>query len=243
VKRLLTALKWTAGAIGFTSAAYLTYVAVTWVRYGNPPSPKPEEADVLLDRFMPVYEVAERHHIWVKAPPEITFAAACEADLMRSPIIRAIFRARELVLGSERAETEHRSVLAFTKAIGWSVLAEVLDTEIIMGAVTEPWNPNVVFHPVTPDQFAAFNEPGYVKIAWTLRADPSGEGESIFRHETRVTTTDAVAWARFRRYWALFSPGIKSIRWLLLRPLRRQAEYRAAQARGRGETASQSPNM
>jgi hypothetical protein len=154
---------------------------------------------------------------------------------MCSPIIRAIFRARELVLRSERAETEHRGVLAFTKAISWGVLAEVPETEIVMGAVTQPWNPNVVFRPVTPDRFVAFNEPGYVKIAWTLRADPVADNHSIFRHETRVTTTDAVAWAKFRRYWALFSPGIKSIRWLLLRPLRRDAEHRAAQARRSGE--------
>lgn len=235
MKRLRTALKWTAGAIGFTSAAYLTYVAVTWVRYGNPPLPKAEEADPLLDRFMPEYEVAERHHIRVEAPPAITFAAACEADLMRSPIIRAIFRARELVLGSERAETEHQGVLAFTKGIGWSVLAEVPDREIVMGTVTQPWNPNVVFRPLSPDQFVAFSEPEYVKIAWTLRADPVGPGKSIFRHETRVATTDAVARAKFRQYWSCFSPGIKLIRWLLLKPLRREAEYRGAQARGRGE--------
>jgi len=184
VKRLRTALKWTAGAIGFTSAAYLTYVAVTWVRYGNPPLPKAEEADPLLDRFMPEYEVAERHHIRVEAPPAITFAAACEADLMRSPVIRAIFRTRELILRSKRGAAERRGVLAFTKAVGWSVLAEVPGREIVMGTVTQPWNPNVVFRPLTPDQFVAFNEPDYVKIALTLRADPRGEGESNFRHET-----------------------------------------------------------
>ncbi len=105
--RLRTALKWTAGAIEFASAAYATYVAVTWVRYGNPPLPKPEEADALLDRFMPDYEVAERHHIHVAAPAEITLAAACEADLMQSPVIRAVFRTRELILGSQPDSAEH----------------------------------------------------------------------------------------------------------------------------------------
>ena len=29
---------------------------------------------------------------------------------------------------------------------------------------------NVVFRSLLPDEFAAFHEPGYVKIAWTLRA-------------------------------------------------------------------------
>jgi hypothetical protein len=234
--QLRTILKWTAGAVGYASTAYATYAAVTWVRYGNPAPAKPEEADPLLDQFMPVYEVVERHHIRVAAPPEVTFAAACKTDLMRSPIIRMIFRTRELILRSKRGPAQHRGVLAFTKAIGWSVLAEVPNREIVMGAVTQPWNPNVVFRQLSSDQFVSFSEPEYVKIAWTLRADPIGDNQSVFRHETRVTTTDAVARAKFRRYWACFSPGIKLIRWLLLKPIRKDAEYRATQARVRDET-------
>jgi len=230
--RLRTTLKWAGGAIGFASAAYATYAAVTWVRYGNPTPAKPEEVDPLLDQFIPLYEVVERHHIVVAAPPEITFAVACETDLMRSPIIRGVFRTREVVLRSKRAAAEHRGIVAFTKAIGWSVLAEVPDREIVMGTVTQPWNPNVAFRQLSPDQFVSFSESLYVKIAWTLRADPVGDNRSIFRHETRVTTTDAVARTKFRRYWACFSPGIKLIRWLLLKPLRRDAEYRFTQARG-----------
>jgi hypothetical protein len=176
---------------------------------------------------MPDYEVAERHHIHVAAPADITFVAACEADLMQSPIIRALFRTRELILGSQPDAAEHPTgVLAFTKSLGWSVLADVPGREIVMGTVTQPWNANVVFRPLTPDQFVAFNEPDYVKIAWTLRADPIGENASIFRHETRVTTTDSVARAKFRRYWSCFSPGIKLIRWLLLGPVKAEAERR-----------------
>jgi hypothetical protein len=117
-----------------------------------------------------------------------------------------------------------------TKAIGWSVLAEVPDREIVMGTVTQPWNSNVVFRPLSPDQFVLFSEPEYVKIAWTLRVDPVGDNQSIFRHETRVTTTDAVSRAKFRRYWTCFSPGIKLIRWLLLKPIRNDAERRAAES-------------
>jgi hypothetical protein len=67
-----------------------------------------------------------------------------------------------------------------------------------------------------------------VKIVWTLRADPIGQRESIFRHETRVTTTDSRARTKFRRYWAVFSPGIKLIRRLLLPQVRTQAERHVA---------------
>ena len=87
-----------------------------------------------------------------------------------------------------------------TKSIGWGVLAEVPGREIVMGAVTQPWYANVVFRPVPPADFASFDEPDFVKIVWTLRADPIGPRDSVFRTETRVQTTDAAARAKFRWY-------------------------------------------
>jgi hypothetical protein len=226
--RLRDTLKWVAGFAGAVGAAYGTYAAVAWNRYGHPRSPTPEEADPLLDRFMPHYDVAERHHVTVAAPAAVTFEAACAADLLESPIIRAIFRTREIVLRSQPdPEPPPRGVLAMTTAIGWGVLAEIPGREIVMGSVTKPWEADVVFRPLDPDAFIAFDEPGYVKIAWTLRADPIDAGTSVFRHETRVWPTDAGARRLFRSYWSRFSPGIKMIRWLLLDPIRREAERRA----------------
>ena len=218
-------LKWAAGAIGAAAGAYAGYVGVTWLRYGHTAPSKTDEADPLLDRFIPAYDVVERHHIHVAAPAEMTFAAACEQDLMSLPIARAIFRARELVLGSEPGTaTQPRGLLEMTKSIGWGVLAEVPGRELVMGAVTQPWEANVVFQPLPPAEFAAFNEPGFVKIAWTLRADPIGTDASIFRTETRAVATSTVSRAKFRRYWSLLSPGIIVIRWASLRPLKTEAE-------------------
>jgi hypothetical protein len=222
-----TALTWVAGAFGVATGAYVTYVAATWLRYGRASSASDEEADPLLARFMPVYEVSERHHIHVAAPADITFAAACEQELMSLPVVRAIFKTRELVLGAEPDNAVRpRGLLAWTKSMGWGVLAEVPGREIVMGAITQPWCANVVFRPLPPAEFAVFNKADFVKIVWTLRADPDGSGDSVFRSETRVQPTDAVARAKFRWYWARFSPGIVLIRWLLLGPLRREAERR-----------------
>jgi hypothetical protein len=176
---------------------------------------------------MPVYDVAERHHISVGAPADVTFAAACETDLQQSAIVRAIFRAREVILGSEPdAAVRPRGLLAVTKSLGWGVLAEVPGREVVMGAVTQPWKADVVFRPLPPDVFIAFDEPGYVKIAWTLRADPMGPGRSVFRTETRAVATDPSARAKFRRYWSFLSPGIIVIRQLMLRPVKAEAERR-----------------
>jgi hypothetical protein len=180
---------------------------------------------------MPNYEVVERHHVRVAAPAEITFAAATEMDLQQSAIVRAIFKGREWILGSHAPRNQAtRAFLVQMRAIGWGVLAEVPGREIVMGAVTRPWMADVVFRALPPDTFAAFEEPDYVKIAWTLRADPIGGAESVFRTETRAATTDPTARAKFRRYWSFVSPGIIVIRWMSLGTLKADAERRARAA-------------
>jgi hypothetical protein len=228
LSRTRSLARWSSLGIGVAAAAYASYAAVAWWRYGDPGRPTVESDDPLLDRYMPNADVAERHHIHVEAPADITFAAACEMDVLQSPIIRAIFKTREMLLGGEPdTAVRPRGLLASTSSMGWGVLAEVPGREVVMGAVTQPWQANVTFRALSPDAFAAFNEPGYVKIAWTLRADPIGATQSMFRTETRAIATDALARMKFRRYWSFLSPGIIAIRRITLAPVKADAERRA----------------
>lgn len=224
-------IRWSAAALGVAAATYGTYAGVTWLRYGHACRPKEDEVDPLLDRFMPRYEVVERHHIHVDAPAAVTLAAAKEIDLFDSPIARAVFKGRELILGSE-PDTRRRSrgLLAEVQSLGWVVLADAPEHEIVVGAVTKPWEANVTFRSLPPDTFAAFDEPDYVKIAWTLRADATDDGGSVFRTETRALATDASARAKFRTYWSFLSPGIFLIRRMMLRPVKAEAESRTGEA-------------
>lgn len=171
--------RWLAAGAGLAAASYAAYVATTWYRYGRATRHVgAEDRDALLDQFMPTYDVAERHHVRIAAPAEITFAAAAEMYLEQSPIVRAIFKAREWIMRSHPgSEPESRAFLAQMRAIGWGVLAEIPGREIVMGAVTQPWMADVVFRPLPPEEFAAFHEPDFVKIVWTLRADPLGAAE------------------------------------------------------------------
>jgi len=210
------------------AAAYGTYVAITWYRYGNVAPPAAAEEDLLLNRFLPAYEIVERHRIRVAAPAAVTFDVARDIDLQASPVVRTIFRAREVILGANPGDRRpQRGLLAETQSLGWGVLAEVPGREVVVGAVTRPWEANVTFRALPPEQFAAFREPGYVKIAWTIRADPITASESVFRTETRAVATDPAARTRFRRYWSFLSPGIIAIRWALLGPVKQEAERRA----------------
>jgi hypothetical protein len=226
--RIGTAVNLAAGALGLAAGAYAGYAGLTWLRYGHPARARGDEIDPLLDAFIPVYEIVERHQVHVAAPADVTFTAACEQDLMAVPLARAIFRAREIVLGSKRdAVSRPRGLLALTESIGWGTLAVVPGRQIVMGAVTQPWRADVEFRSLPPHEFAAYDEPGYVKIVWTLRADAAGPDASTFRTETRAVATDAVARAKFRRYWSFLSPGITLIRRASLGPLKVDAERRA----------------
>ena len=122
------------------------------------------------------------------------------------------YKARELIL---RTRTDRlarpQAVIAEMKTLGWSVLSGELP----------------------PDQFATFHEPGYVKILWTSRADTLGPAESMARTETRFTTTDPAAHARFRQYWSFFLPGIILIRRISLGLVKKEAERRARSVRRR----------
>jgi hypothetical protein len=213
-----------AGGAAATLLAGVGYGALSWYRYGRIAPDRGR--DELLDRFMPDPEVRERHEARVAAPAAATFAAARALELHRSPLIRGIFRARELLMGAHAAEAQRRPFLEEVLSLGWRILAEEPDREIVLGAVTQPWRADVVFRGVPPEDFAAFDEAGYVKIAWTLEAVPLGTRESLFRTETRAITTDPESRARFRRYWTVVSPGIRLIRRETLRLVRREAEAR-----------------
>lgn len=216
-----------AALLGVAAASYAGFAASAWMRHGRAAAPSPDDADPLLDIFMPVYDIAERHYVKIAAPADVTFDTLMDMDLEDSALIRAIFTGRELLMGAEPHSTlKGRSLVDVTKELGWVVLAEVPGHEIVMGAVTRPWEPNVTFRGVPAERFAAFDEPDYVKIVWTLRADGVSPMRSIARTETRAVATDVPARRKFRWYWARFSAGIVLIREMSLRLVRKEAERR-----------------
>lgn len=222
-------LKMGARAGAVAAGAYAGYAALRWLSYGKPPK---EGADTLLNEFMPEYEGVERHDIRVAAPASVTLAAAREVDFGASPVARTLFAIREIpsrLRGHAAAPPpERRGMIEQMTALGWTVLSDVPDREIVLGTVTQPWLANVEFRAVPASQFASFAEPGFVKIAMCLAADPLGPAECLFRMETRVAATDAEARRRFRRYWALVGAGIVLIRYESLRLVKAAAEGRAA---------------
>jgi hypothetical protein len=113
--------RWLAAATGVSAGAYATYVGVTWCKYGDAPGPaNPEEQDELLERFMPRYEAVERHYVRVAAPAALTLSTARGMDVLRAYVVRAIFKARELLLGATPDDRLRPSgLLAHVQSLGW----------------------------------------------------------------------------------------------------------------------------
>jgi hypothetical protein len=223
-----------AAAAGVGIASYGAWSVVAWTRYGHT-HPERYPRDELLDRFIPNPEVDEYHQLEVDAPAPTTFAVAKAMDLQASPIVRGVFRLRAVPVrlrGQPSRRQRARGLLEETLALGFGVLAEVPDREIVVGTYTQPWHQQVTFHPLPPAAFAGFDEPGYVKIVWTLAAEPVGPERSRFVTRTRVVTTDHESRRRFRRYWAPMSAGIILIRYVSLPMVKREAERRARHRRG-----------
>jgi hypothetical protein len=208
------------------------YTTLAWARYGHV-DPARHRPDELLDRFLPNPEVDEYHRLNVRAPAAITLAAAKELDLQRSPIAKGIFWLRAiptLLRGESFRPQGSRGILEEALTLGWGVLAEEPDRQIVVGAYTQPWHQQVTFHPLPPEDFARFDRPGYVKIVWTLQAEPLGPDASLLVTRTRAAATDPESRKRFRRYWAPMSAGIILIRYAGLPLMRKEAERRAAAA-------------
>jgi hypothetical protein len=184
-----------------------------------------ERHEALLDRFLPEFDAGHHHAIHVAAAVARTFQIALAQDFMRPRLVRAVIGARAWALGAAAGPPRtSRGLVADMEALGWGVLVDLPGHELVMGAVTRPWEPSPTFRALPPAAFAAFSDPGYVKIVWSLRVDPDGRFACFVHTETRAAATDPETRRRFARYWTFVSRGTAVIRRALLTSIRREAE-------------------
>lgn len=177
-----------------------------------------------LDTWLPRYDVRERHRVFVRASAARAWQAILAMDLEEVPLVKALVRAREWVVGANAVERRGEGGFFEKMAgMGWGPLWREDGRGAVMGAVTKPWEANVVFVPLAPERFATFAEDGWVVIVWGIEV-AEREGGCEVATETRTWETDEETRKRFRRYWAWIWPGVKLIRWALLWEVRRRAE-------------------
>ncbi len=179
-----------------------------------------------LDEFIPEPDTVERFERKVNAPPELVMQTAYEFDMQSIWLIRLIINARKLILRGTVEKRRKIGLVEETRDIGWGTLVEVPGKLLLCGAVCQPWLGDVKFTPIPADEFAAYNEPDQVKIAWTLEAKEIEPNVTLFAHEVRAVAADTDARKKFLRYWRWAKFGIITIRLLLLPAIKRQAEMK-----------------
>jgi hypothetical protein len=192
-----------------------------------------EAESMLLDLYLPRYDVTESHAMIVDANIDATWHALRGCDLSRSPIIRALLELRSLpnrmqriLKGRPAAPARPPLTLDDMMRTGFMLLGERPGREIALGAVVQPWKAvtdNTPQPQVEADRFVAFHSPGFVKVAFNFRVEPYGRGRSLLTTETRVAATDPASLRRFSRYWLLVGPFSALIRRLMLRIVKADA--------------------
>lgn len=184
----------------------------------------------LLSRFMPRFGLRQIDHLAVAADPVRAWEAARNLDFYRVPFVRHLFDLRVAPDRLRAWARGQRPEPALTSRIeditrsnsGFLVLGETAGQEVVVGSVGKFWQPAITFARVVPADFAAFETPGFGKLAWCIRVDPRLSGGAWITVELRVAATDEAAWRKFRRYWRLIGPFSHRMRRDALRMLGRE---------------------
>lgn len=173
------------------------------------------DSSKLIDQYLPEYDVTEVRHVTVEADPETTYEAMLTADLLDvGPVVGALGRLRDLprsvsdwLRGTPHEPTPERlRFVDVTETKEWTLLDEESGEEFLFGAIGKFWRPEIEWRQFDPGEFAAFDEPGYAKLAVSLSVRPAGEGRTRLTYEARTATTDDRARRKFRRYWRVIGP-------------------------------------
>lgn len=157
---------------------------------------------------MPNCDRREVHRRPSNAPPEAVWEAIHELRGDELKLMRALMGLRSLGRSRGGAET----MLHSFQRMGFRLIAEEPGSELVVAGIGRFWKLSGGLRRVEgADQFAAFDEPGYAKVAFNFRFD-----DGVLSTETRIAGTDASARRRFGIYWMLVRPGSGLIRreWL-----------------------------
>ena len=186
---------------------------------------------MLIERYIPDPDFIETRDLEVEAVPEAVLSTIKQTDL-RDPVISTLFAVRDLPnrvarrLGGGR----DREGLSFSNVPdagpGWVKLDEEEGRELVLGAVGKFWRRDYGARQLTPDEFVAFDEPGYLKLAVASRVEPLGYDQSLLHYEARVEATDGEARRQFVRYWKVIAPGNDMIVRRALHRIKAEAEWR-----------------
>ncbi len=175
---------------------------------------------MLIDDFLPVYDVVARYITEVNAPIERVYAAVHGVDLSQSRITGWLLALR----GLRRPSRKTALTLADFIEGGFIPLGEERPRELLLGLIGKFWTPTGCVQRLDADGFRRFAQPGFAKAAWNFSLEPLSATRTRLATETRVHCTDARSRRRFRLYWFFVGPFSGWMRKEALRLIKRAAE-------------------
>lgn len=200
---------------------------------------------MLVDDFLPTYDVSDAVATVVDADVGATWDALMQVDLIevgrQRPLVGVLGALRmlpevvsHLLHGEGLPASPERLTLRGTTTLtsgngGWVLLGERARDEMALGLVGKFWRPVIAYAPVTAEGFREFAEPGYAKTVYSLSVRALGDHRTLLTGTMRTATTDEHARRWFRRYWALgVGSGAHVLVQGLLDTTREMAERQAA---------------
>jgi hypothetical protein len=200
---------------------------------------------MLVDDFLPIYDVSDAVATVVNADVATTWDALMEVDLIevgrKRPLVGVLGAIRilpdivsHMLHGEPPQPPPAHMRLRDTTSIpldegGWVLLDERPRDEIALGLVGKFWRPVIEFAKVRAEQFRDFGEPGYAKTIYSLSVRALDGHRTLLSGVMRTATTDEHARRWFRRYWTF---GVGSGAHVLVNGLldvtREMAEARAS---------------
>ncbi len=174
---------------------------------------------MLIDTFLPLYDVKKKHNILINASKEAVYQSVCHLDLNGSSLIRLLFKLRGL---SSKALT-----LDALEEIRFAKLGVVENREILLGLVGRFWTPGGDLQKIDANSFTRFNKTGYARAVWNFSMLEQENGSTTMSTETRVQCTDRRSARFFKLYWFIINPFSGVIRSEILRMVKREAELKA----------------
>ncbi|MEU2348495.1 hypothetical protein [Modestobacter sp. NPDC049651] len=182
------------------------------------PTPVPDDGPMIIDDALNRFDTTHAEHLVVDADVASTWAALLATDLMtvHTPLLDAAFWARGLparLRGTrDRPEPVSLVVGGDMAMEGWLDLGRREQREIAFGAVGRFWQPDITWRDVgSAAEFAAFDEPGWGRIAANFSLRPYGRGRTLLSYEARTAVPDEDSRRRFARYWTVVEPFVGHI--------------------------------
>lgn len=184
-----------------------------------------------LDEIRPNYHFYERHTARIHAPSAKVIEAIRQTTFGELPAYVGLLRLRGAVMGQKVQVSERMGQVRILDAITYPgsgfLMLDQTEREIVLGMAGRPWAGGRDAKLTDGTKYAAFNEPGAVKIAFNLRVDDAGDGWSVLTTETRIVGVDDSGRRTMARYWRLVVPGSGLIRRQWLDAIQNRAEGRS----------------